>query len=98
MLRKIAVTLVFLLVFAVMLVFARLNPGSLEIDLAFARLPTSIPLLVIVTFIAGWLCGLLCTVMLVARLLGERRRLRRELRNTESEISSLRSLPLSDAD
>jgi hypothetical protein len=36
--------------------------------------------------------------MFVARLVNERRRLRRELRSRDSEISSLRSLPLSDAD
>jgi uncharacterized integral membrane protein len=98
MLKKVGVTLVFLLVFASMLVFARLNPESLQLDLAFATYEVSIPVVVIVTFVTGWLFGLLCTVMFVARLENERRRLRRELRSRDSEISSLRSLPLSDAD
>jgi uncharacterized integral membrane protein len=98
MLKKVGVTLVFLLVFAIMLVFARLNPGSLQLDLAFDTYEASIPVVVIVTFVAGWLFGLLCTLMFVSRLVNERRRLRRELRSRESEITSLRSLPLSDAD
>lgn len=98
MLKKVGVILVFLLVFAMMLVFARLNPGLLQLDVAFATYEASIPVVVIVTFVTGWLFGLLCTVMFVTRLVNDRRRLRRELRSRESEVSSLRSLPLSDAD
>lgn len=98
MLRKIGVTVVFLLVFLTMLLFAKLNPGSITVELAFDSFEASIPLVVIVAFVAGWLFGLLCMVMFVGRLFNERRRLRRELRNTESEVSSLRNLPLDDAD
>jgi lipopolysaccharide assembly protein A len=98
MLKKIGVILVFLLVFAIMLVFAKLNPGSVDINLAFTAVEASIPLTVIVVFVGGWLFGLLCTVMFVARLVNERRQLRKALRNTESEVSSLRSLPINDAD
>jgi hypothetical protein len=36
--------------------------------------------------------------MFIFRLINERRRLRRALRNSESEVSSLRNLPLADAD
>ena len=98
MLRKVGVTLLFLLVFALMLIFARLNAGTIELDLAFDSFETSIPVAIIATFVAGWLFGLLCTLLFAARLVNERRRLRRELRSRESEISSLRSLPISDAD
>jgi uncharacterized integral membrane protein len=98
MLKKIAVTLVFLLVFAIMLAFAKLNPGSVDINLAFTNVEASVPVAVIVAFVAGWIFGLLCTVVFVARLVNERRQLRKALRSTESEVSSLRSLPLTDAD
>ena len=98
MLKKVGVTLVFLLVFVLMLVFARLNPGTVRLDLAFDSFEPSIPVAIIVTFIGGWLFGLVCTLLFAARVVNERRRLRRELRSRESEISSLRSLPLSDAD
>lgn len=98
MLRKVGVTVVFVLVFAIVLVFARLNPGSLRLDLAFDSVEASIPVVVVITFVAGWLFGLFCTLTFVARLVNDRRRLRRELKSRESEISSLRNLPLSDAD
>lgn len=98
MLKRIGAVLLILVILAVMLVFTRLNPGMIEIDLAFGTVASSIPLAFTVTFALGWLFGLLCTVLFVARLLNERRRLRKELRSSETELSSLRHMPLSDAD
>jgi uncharacterized membrane protein YciS (DUF1049 family) len=98
MLKKIAVLLVFVVILISMLVFTRLNPGLINVDLAFAAVETSIPLAFTVTFIVGWLFGLLCTVLFVMRLINERRQLRRALRLSEAEVSGLRSLPISDAD
>jgi uncharacterized membrane protein YciS (DUF1049 family) len=98
MLKKIAVLLVFVVILISMLVFTRLNPGLINVDLAFAAVETSIPLAFTVTFILGWFFGLLCTVLFVMRLINERRHLRRALRLSEAEVSSLRSLPISDAD
>jgi hypothetical protein len=46
----------------------------------------------------GWLFGVLCIGFLALKLVNERRVLRRSLKMTESEVSSLRSLPISDAD
>jgi len=51
-----------------------------------------------VTFVICWVFGLLCTTVFILRLVNERRQLRRSLRHSESEVSSLRSLPLADAD
>jgi hypothetical protein len=59
---------------------------------------SSIPLAFTVAFATGWLFGCLSMAVVAARLITERRRLRRALRNTEVEVSSLRNLPLSDAD
>ncbi len=98
MLKKIGAVLLILVILGVMLVFTRLNPGLVEVDLAFGTVETSIPLAFTVTFAVGWLFGLLCTVVFAARLLNDRRRLRKALRRTETELSSLRHRPLSDAD
>lgn len=98
MLKRIGLVLLVLVIFVAMLVFARLNPGLLEIDLAFGTVGTSVPLAFAVAFAAGWLFGLLCTAAAVMRLVNERRQLRKLLRSSESELSTLRSLPLSDAD
>ncbi|HWM28128.1 MAG TPA: LapA family protein [Woeseiaceae bacterium] len=98
MIKRIGLILLVLLILGLMLVFTRLNPGSVEVDLAVGTFQSSIPLAFTVAFAAGWLFGLLCMALAVARLVNERRRLRKSLRNTEVEISSLRNLPLSDAD
>jgi hypothetical protein len=48
--------------------------------------------------VLGILFGMLCMTAFVFRMIKERRTLRRSLRVSESEVSSLRNLPLSDAD
>jgi uncharacterized integral membrane protein len=98
MIKRIGAVLLVLLILILMLVFTRLNPGTIEIDLAIGTVRSSIPLAFTVAFAAGWLFGLLCMALVLARLVNERRRLRKALKNTEVEISSLRNLPLSDAD
>jgi uncharacterized integral membrane protein len=98
MLKRIGAVLLVLIILGLMLVFTRLNPGTIDIDLAVGTVESSIPLAFTFAFAAGWLFGLLCMSFVAARLITERRRLRRALRNTEAEVSSLRNLPLSDAD
>lgn len=98
MLKKIGLVLLVLVIFLAMLVFTRLNPGTLDIDLAFGKVQTSVPLAFAIAFAAGWLFGLLCTAAAVMRLVNERRQLRKLLRSSESELSTLRNRPLSDAD
>ncbi|MFQ6004312.1 MAG: lipopolysaccharide assembly protein LapA domain-containing protein [Woeseia sp.] len=98
MVKRIAVLVLFVVILVVMFVFSRLNPGPIEIDLAFGVIRSSIPLAFTVTFILGWLFGLMCTAIFAARLVNERRQLRKALRLSESEVHSLRNLPLADAD
>ena len=98
MFKRVGAILLVLVILGLMLVFTRLNPGSVEIDLAVGTVQSSIPLAFTVAFAAGWLFGLLCMSIVMARLVNERRRLRKALHNTEVEVSSLRNLPLSDAD
>jgi uncharacterized membrane protein YciS (DUF1049 family) len=98
MFKKIAVVLIFVVILTAMLLFTRLNPGLITVDLAFAAVETSMPVAFTVAFIAGWAFGVLCAAAFVVRLINERRQLRRSLQLSESEVSSLRSLPLSDAD
>ncbi len=98
MLKKIGIGLLVVIIFVLMFWFTSNNPGNVEIDLAFGVVQPSIPVAFSITFIIGWAFGLLCTSVFVFRLINERRRLRRVLRHTESEVSSLRNLPLADAD
>jgi uncharacterized integral membrane protein len=98
MLKKIGIGILVVTIFAAMLVFTSSNPGYVDLDLFFVQIRPSIALAFAVTFVFGWLFGLMCTSVFILRLLNERRQLRRALRNSEAEVSSLRSLPLVDAD
>ena len=97
--RKIVLFLSLFLVVLIAAVFAYNNPGRIAVDIGFTRFEdVSVPLALAAAFTVGWLCGLLSVGMAVVRMIGERRSLRRDLRLAEAEVSSLRSLPLHDAD
>jgi lipopolysaccharide assembly protein A len=98
MLKRIGLAVLIVIIVVVMATFTATNRGELTIDLAFTSVTTSVPLAFTVTFAVGWLFGVLCMGFYALKLLNERRVLRRALRLTESEVSSLRNLPLSDAD
>jgi uncharacterized membrane protein YciS (DUF1049 family) len=98
MLKRIGLAIVIIAIVIVMATFTANNTGMIDIDLAFAEITTSIPLAFTVTFALGWFFGLLSLAFYVLKLVNERRTLRRSLRMSESEVSSLRNLPLSDAD
>lgn len=98
MLKRIGVIALVLVVFVLMVWFTSINPGEMEIDLAFLKIQPSVPLALAVTFVLGWAFGLLSMTFYSLRLTNERRRLRTALRISESEVTSLRSLPIDDAD
>ena len=98
MLKRIGLAILIIIIVVVMATFTANNTGMIDIDLAFTEVHTSIPLAFTVTFALGWLFGILCLGFFALKLINERRILRRSLRATESEVSSLRNLPLSDAD
>ena len=98
MLKKAGLIILLLVVFGVMIVFSYLNTGDVEINLAFFSVSTSVSIAFTVTLALGWLLGVASMGLFALRIVNERRVLRRALRISESEVSSLRSLPLSDAD
>ena len=98
MLKKVGLILLLIAIFAVMVVFSYLNTGEVEVNLAFLSVTTSISIAFTVALAVGWLLGVISMGVFALRLVNERRSLRRALRVSESEVSSLRSLPLSDAD
>lgn len=98
MFKKLGIFLVLVAILVVMILFTRINPGSISLDLAFGVVEPSIPMAFSVTFVFGWAFGILCAGLFMLRLLNDRRRLRGALRNSESEVSRLRGLPIADAD
>jgi uncharacterized integral membrane protein len=97
-LRRIA--FVFLLIAFMLLaaMFAYSNPQPIDLDLGFVKLE-QLPAAAAfgAVFAAGWLFGLLSAGLALLRNAGEKRRLRRDLRYAEAELSSLRGAPLQDA-
>ena len=96
--RKIFLFLSLLLIAFLAAVFAYNNPGNITIDVGFDRFEeVSVSLAFAISFAIGWLFGLLTVGIAIVRITNERRRLRRNLKLAEAEVSSLRSLPLHDA-
>ncbi len=96
--RKTVLFLSLLLVALLTAVFAYNNPETVALDVGFTRFDeVSIALAFAVCIGLGWIFGLITAGMALFRMAGERRRLRRDLKLAEAEVSSLRSLPLHDA-
>jgi uncharacterized integral membrane protein len=98
MLKKAGLIILIVALFVVMFTFTALNTGEIDVDLGFFKRTWPISMTLAGTFVLGMLFGMLCMTAFVFRLINERRSLRRSLRISESEVSSLRNLPLSDAD
>ena len=98
MLKRIGLLVLIILIVIVMATFTAINTGDVRIDLAFAEFTEPLSLVLTVTFALGWVFGILCMGVFALKLVNERRMLRRSLRLSESEVTSLRGLPLSDAD
>lgn len=97
-LKRIGLALLIILIFSAMIVFTAGNPGDVSLKLLHWEFTTPVSLAFIAVFAGGWLFGVVCMGLYALKLANERRMLRRSLRMSENEVSSLRSLPLSDAD
>ena len=98
MLKRAGLIVLIIVLFAVMFTFTALNTGQVQLDLGFFERSYPISVAFAATLVLGIIFGMLCMTAFVFRLINERRTLRRSLRVSESEVSSLRNLPLSDAD
>jgi len=98
MLKRVGLIILITALFAVMFTFTALNTGQIEIDLGFFKRSYPISMAFAATFVLGIIFGMLCMTAFVFRMIKERRTLRRSLQVSESEVSSLRNLPISDAD
>lgn len=97
-LRKLLILAVFALFALAAAVFAYANRELISIDVGFARIDdVSMTVAFAVTFMIGAVFGLFCAGIAMLRIAQERRQLRRRLRSAETELTSLRSAPLQDA-
>ncbi len=98
MIKRVGLIILIVVLFVVVFTFTALNTGQVELDLGFFKRSFPVSVAFAATFVLGILFGMLCMTAFVFRLINERRVLRRALQVSESEVSSLRNLPLSDAD
>jgi putative membrane protein len=98
MLHNIVFFLVLLAGLLLATAFAALNPGVIQLDLAFFETEVTKSLALIVAFGAGWLFGLVCAGLVLLKSVNERRQLRKSLGFAESEVRALRNMPIQDAD
>jgi len=97
-LKRIGLALLIIAIFVAMVVFTAGNPDEISLKLLDWEINKPIAVVVAAVFALGWLFGVFCMGLYALRVANERRHLKRSLRMTESEVSSLRSLPLDDAD
>jgi uncharacterized integral membrane protein len=98
LLKKILFGAALVLLVCVAAVFAYNNPDPVSIDIGLARIESiSLTLALACAFALGWLFGLATAGFALLRMAAEKRRIRRELRNAETEVASLRTLPINDA-
>jgi uncharacterized membrane protein YciS (DUF1049 family) len=98
MLKRIGLVVLVIIILVAVISLTALNSGEVELDMAFFSGTYKVTQILVVAFIIGTIFGMLCMTAFVFRLINERRTLRRALRMSESEVSSLRNMPLSDAD
>ena len=97
-LRRIAFVLALIVFMFAAAVFAYSNPQPITVDVGFVRLEqVSLASAFAVVFACGWLFGLLSAGLALWRTAGEKRRLRRDLRYAEAELTTVRALPAADA-
>jgi uncharacterized membrane protein YciS (DUF1049 family) len=97
-LRRIAFIVLLIVLMMLAAMFAYSNPQPIDVDIGLARIEQiSMALAFAVVFICGWLFGLLTAALALWRNASEKRRLRKDLRYAEAELSTLRGAPLQDA-
>jgi uncharacterized membrane protein YciS (DUF1049 family) len=98
-LRRILFVLLLVIFVSFAAIFASTNPEQIAVDVGFMRFE-SVPMAgaFAAAFGLGWLFGVVTAGAAMLRLANDRRRLRRNLKTAESELSGLRSLPLNDTD
>lgn len=97
--RRIAFVLALIVFMLAAAVFAYSNPQPIAVDVGFARFEqVSLAVAFAVVFACGWLFGLLSAGLALWRNAADKRRLRRDLRHAEAELSSVRALPASGGD
>ncbi|TQE98623.1 MAG: LapA family protein [Spiribacter salinus] len=83
-----------LVVIAIGLSFAMLNPAATELDFYFGRLALPLSLWLVIAFALGALLGMVAALGIITKQRWQLARLRREVASSRDELSELRKLPI----
>lgn len=95
--RILLISLVFVLVLLLGVGFAALNALPVTLDYFLGTLETSLPWVLLGALLTGFLLGLIVTGIALFNSRRNSRRLRRQLRALEAEVTNLRNLPIRNA-
>jgi len=88
---------IFLLVILLLvLFFTLLNADAVRIDYHFGVIERPLSLVLLVTMLAGAMLGIVASLGIIIRHRHELARLKRQVKNTETEVSNLRNMPIKD--
>jgi putative membrane protein len=85
------------LVFVIGLWFAFLNNHPVEVNYVIDTRTVSLSIVLAILFALGFVFGVIASLIAILPLSRENRRLRKQVRVAEQEVSNLRSIPLKDA-
>lgn len=91
--KRIFTLVFFLIVLIGGLFFGLLNAGPVQINYYLGTQELPLSLVLVITLLVGAICGVLAALGVILRKSREIARLRKELKVTGQELSSLRSLP-----
>lgn len=85
-----------ILLFALLIValgFALLNAESIQVDYYLGKLSVPLSLALVVVLAMGAVIGVIASLGMVLRAKRQNTKLRKQVKNTEKEVSHLRALP-----
>lgn len=95
--RIFLIALIFIIVLVAGIGFTALNAVPVSLDYFLGTVTTTLPWVLLFTLLAGFAIGLLIAGLAWFGARNEARRLRKQLRVLETEVTNLRHLPIRDA-
>lgn len=95
--RIFLIALIFIIVLVAGIGFTALNAVPVSLDYFLGTVTTTLPWVLLFTLLAGFVIGLLIASLAWFGARRDARRLRKQLRTLETEVTNLRHLPIRDA-
>jgi putative membrane protein len=88
--------IVLLLILLLVLFFTLLNTDAIRINYHFGIIEGPLSLVLLVAVLAGTMLGIVASLGIIIRHRRELARLKRQIKNTATEVANLRNMPIKD--